>query len=242
MEQLRRQLDDLLNSLEHAEEVRARLNELISAYPFNEFEYIISHLLAANKLTINQYYELRDEYISRNLHANLFGISAPRKFGEEWAENHVKGLVPNLERPNKELDPDYEKGQYDYMLQPGIRVEIKASRAVEYKSAKALHAKALHSDSDKSFDMNFQQLKPRCCDVFVWLGVWLDVIKCWVLPSSEVEKIYKSQHRGNVGEGQFHLKRSNSNEFAKCLTELSQLESAIRNAYAEELNLRRVVK
>lgn len=35
--------------------------------------------------------------------------------------------------------------------------------------------------------MNFQQVKPRCCDVFVWIAVWRDVIRYWVLSSNEVE-------------------------------------------------------
>lgn len=34
--------------------------------------------------------------------------------------------------------------------------------------------------------MNFQQIKPGCCDVFVWIGVWRDVIRYWVLSSDEV--------------------------------------------------------
>lgn len=34
--------------------------------------------------------------------------------------------------------------------------------------------------------MNFQQVKPACCDVFIWLGVWRDKIRYWVLASREV--------------------------------------------------------
>ena len=52
-------------------------------------------------------------------------------------------------------------------------------------------------------------IKPTCADVFVWVAVWRDVIKYWVLSSAEVErnKYYsKGQHGGNVGEGQLHIK------------------------------------
>lgn len=76
--------------------------------------------------------------------------------------------------------------------------------------------KALASDSTFGFDMNFQQIKPACCDIFVWIGVWRDKIRYWVLSSNEVKtsKYYSSgQHRGNVGEGQLWLKESNINEF-----------------------------
>jgi hypothetical protein len=240
VEELKRQLDDLLNRSARADELRSRLKDLVSIYPFNEYEYLISHLLAEHKLAIEEYYELRNEYLARNLNAKLFEIGAPRKFGEAWAEGYVKELVPVLERPSKALDPSYEKGMYDFILPPRIRVEVKASRAVEYKNAKAMQSKALHFDSTKHFDMNFQQLKPRCCDVFVWLGVWLDVIKCWVIPSSKVKEIYKPQHRGNIGEGQFHLKQSNIQEFSNYEVDLAQLEEAIRGAYDEEITLRQI--
>ena len=66
--------------------------------------------------------------------------------------------------------------------------------------------------------MNFQQIKPACCDVFVWIAVWRDKIRYFVLSSDEVasNKYYsQGQHRGNVGEGQLWLKENNINEF-KC--------------------------
>ncbi len=44
MEKLRQQLDGLLDRLGNAEDVRAKLVELVSIYPFNEFEFLISHL------------------------------------------------------------------------------------------------------------------------------------------------------------------------------------------------------
>ena len=66
--------------------------------------------------------------------------------------------------------------------------------------------------------MNFQQVKPDCCDVFVWVAVWRDRIRYWVLASKEVEQnrhYSKRQHRGNVGEGQLHLRHDNINEFSE---------------------------
>ena len=67
--------------------------------------------------------------------------------------------------------------------------------------------------------MNFQQIKPACCDVFVWIAVWRDVIRYWVLSSDEVKsnRYYSSgQHRGNVGEGQLWLKDTNIDDFDEC--------------------------
>ncbi|MCG3153536.1 MAG: hypothetical protein DKINENOH_00126 [bacterium] len=240
MEKLRKQLDSLVDRLSRSEEFRAKLNDLKSVYPFSEYEYIISHLLAAKKLSLDEYYELRNDYIDRNLYLYLFEISAPRGFGEVWAHGHLKQLVPKLQRPSKKLDKKYS-GQYDFLLPPTIRIEVKASRAVDLELDEPLYIKALASDSNRPFDMNFQQIKPACCDVFVWLAAWRDAIKYWVIPSYEVENspfYSKGQHRGNVGEGQLHLNRENIAKFDKYLCNSTSLEVAIKRAFAKEKKLR----
>ena len=84
MEKLRAELDDLVATMPNAEAFRASLDTLISVYPFNEYEYIIAALFAANKLTHDEYIQLRDAYISRNMFLCIFEIGAPRGFGEAW--------------------------------------------------------------------------------------------------------------------------------------------------------------
>ena len=240
MEKLRKQLDELINRLSHSDEFRSKLEDLKSVYPFSEYEYIISHLLVAKKLTLDEYHELRDEYIDRNLYLYLFEISAPRGFGEVWAHGHLKQLVPSLQRPTKKLDKKYS-GQYDFFLPAKIRIEVKASRAVDFELDEPLYIKALASDSKRPFDMNFQQIKPACCDVFVWLAAWRDEIRYWVIPSYDVEdsQYYsKGQHRGNVGEGQLHLNRENIVKFDKYLCKSTELEKAIKKAFMKEKKLR----
>ncbi|OGO40081.1 MAG: hypothetical protein A2Z03_05040 [Chloroflexi bacterium RBG_16_56_8] len=241
MEKLKAQLEELLTRLENATELRAKVKELVSIYPFSEYEYIISHLLASKKLSLDEYYQLRNDYLDRNLYLYLFEISAPRGFGELWAHGHLKELVPSLQRPSKQTDPNYS-GEYDFFLSPNIRIEVKASRAVEFRSSAPLYLKALASDSQKQFDMNFQQIKPACCEVFVWLAVWRDVIKHWVIPSYEVENnrnYSKGQHRGNIGEGQLHLNKDNIHEFDKYLVQAKDIEAAIRAAFKREKRLRK---
>jgi hypothetical protein len=241
LEKLKAQIQELMQRLEHPEQLKAALVELTSVYPFNEYEFIISHLLAAGKLTLQEYLELRDAYVYRNLYLYLFEISAPRGFGEVWAHAHLKELVPGLLRPARKLDAGY-RGQYDFYLLPGIKIEVKASRAVEFGSDEPLYIKALPSDSTKRFDMNFQQIKPACCDVFVWIAAWRDVIKYWVMASSEVEghpSYSKGQHRGNVGEGQLHLNEQNIRSFDRFLVQPTALEPAIRTAYERQKPSRR---
>ncbi len=236
METLQAELERLIAQLDNADEVKSRVETLISVYPFNEYEYIISTLLGAGVLSLDDYYILRDEYIARNMFLYIFEISAPRGFGELWAQGHLKELVPELFKPSKKLDPDYS-GQYDFLLDPQIRLEVKASRAVAFQTDEPLYVKALSSDSGKQFDMNFQQIKPACCDVFVWVGVWRDVIRYWVLASREVEqnRYYSGgQHRGNVGEGQLHIKRENISEFEKYECRPNELLQAIKDAYIRQ--------
>jgi len=236
LEKLKEQIEALMLRLDKPDELKAALADLTSVYPFNEYEFIISHLLAANRLTLQEYLELRDEYVYRNLYLHLFEISAPRGFGEVWAHAHLKKLVPALLPPHRKLDADY-RGQYDFFLPPNIKIEVKASRAVEFNRDEPLYIKALPSDSAKRFDMNFQQIKPGCCDVFVWMAAWRDVIKYWVMASQEIESdpsYSKGQHRGNVGEGQLHLNEQNIHSFDRFLIEPKNLEQAIRDAYVRQ--------
>jgi hypothetical protein len=236
MEKLQQKLDELLSHLKEEKDVRGRLATLLSVYPFNRFEYLISILLGRGVLSLDAYYEIRDEYIARNLYLYIFEIGGPRTFGEAWAQGHLKELVPDLVKPCKKLDPKYS-GEYDFFLDGKMRIEVKASRAVDFDTNEPLYVKALSSDSQKPFDMNFQQVKCGCCDVFVWIGVWRDVIRHWVLSSSEVESnpyFSRGQHRGNIGEGQLHLNQDNISEFAKYEAKGSDLLEAMRAAHSRQ--------
>lgn len=249
MEKLKKELDNLIEKLENAKDFRAILEDLVSVYPFNEYEYIISHLLAAKKLTLNEYYEIRNSYINRNLFLYIFEISAPRGLGDKWAFGHLKELVPDFQRPNKKIDPKYS-GEYDFWLDwkdskgksHGIRIEIKTSRAVDFERPdEPLYIKALSSDSNRQFDMNFQQIKPKCADVFLWLAVWRDKIRYWILNSDEVREnkyFSKGQHRGNVGEGQLHLNRENISEFKKYEVKSTDIKKSVIEAYKRLKNIK----
>lgn len=242
MEILKKHLEKLIKTLssQQRNELKNRLGDLIPVYPFNEYEYIISSLLGLGKITLDDYLEIRDEYIARNMYLYIFEISAPRGFGEQWAQGHLKELVPELIKPTKKIDKKYS-GQYDFLYKPSekqlIKIEVKASRAVDFNSQEPLYVKALSWKSKKPFDMNFQQVKPKCCDVFVWIGVWRDTIKYWVLSSKEVEKnkyYSKGQHRGNIGEGQLHLKHDNIKEFQKYSSKPKELLDKITEAYKRQ--------
>ncbi|MDP3114563.1 MAG: hypothetical protein Q8M98_07275 [Candidatus Cloacimonadaceae bacterium] len=235
MEQLEKYLNEQISELSESAhyDILNRLENLVSVYPFNQYEFIIATLMGLDKITIDDYYSLRDDYIERNMFLYIFEISAPRGFGEVWAHGHLKELVPRLQKPSRSRDPNYS-GQYDFMLDEAIRVEVKASRAVDFNSSEPLYVKALDSTSKKRFDMNFQQIKTYCCDVFVWVAVWRNEIRYWVLSSYEVEhnaNYSAGQHRGNEGEGQLHYNEKNISQFDIYRASSDQLLQAIRDAF-----------
>lgn len=219
MEKLTRQLEDLIKRSGMDKKYLAILEkdcpeEMSDSYPFNRYEYIICHLMAQNAMSLEEYHDIRHDYLTRNRYLHLFAITAPRNFGETWAQQHVLDIAPDICNPSTRLDQDYS-GQYD-LWYAGIRIEVKASRAVDKTVKGSLISRALSSDSVSGFNMNFQQIKPSCCDVFIWIAVWKDKIRYWVLSSEEVKnnKYYSTgQHRGNSGEGQLWITESNIRDF-----------------------------
>ncbi|MCM1034493.1 MAG: hypothetical protein NC038_02845 [Paludibacter sp.] len=188
-------------------QIMSRIEQDKSIFPFNEYELLLATFLAKGNITYETYLEIRGEYIAKNPNLWIFEISAPRGFGESFAQTYLLGKCSKLQPASKQLDKNYH-GQYDLWLD-GIRIEVKASRVCDSRSDEPLYKKALSYNTQCPFLMNFQQLKPQCCDVFVWMAVYRDKISIWVMNSKEVmeHKDYsKGQHRGNNGnEGQLHI-------------------------------------
>ncbi|HBG36400.1 MAG TPA: hypothetical protein PLH82_03665 [Candidatus Paceibacterota bacterium] len=245
MEELNKELDKLIDTLEHSANFKNNLDNVKSIYPFSRYEYIISKLLSKQVLHYEEYLELRDNYINRNLFLYVFEISAPRGFGDTWAFSHLLSIEPELKRPNKKVDPSY-KGEYDlYLPYPtgNIKIEVKASRAVNRdKADEPLYTKALSSNENKRFLMNFQQLKPSCCDVFLWLAVYRNCVKYWVLKNDVIKNHldFTPQHRNEatekrkvdydrtkIFEGQIMITNDNINSISEYIVEGRGIRQAI---------------
>lgn len=100
--------------------------------------------------------------------------------------------------------------------------------------------RTLPYNTNKNFKMNFQQLKPQCAEIFIFLAVFLDEIILWVLNSKEVlsHKDYSiGQHRGNKGEGQLHITQKNIHTLDKYRLKNDNLEQMISEA-KERLELK----
>ena len=209
------------------------LDEDSAVYPFNEYELFLTTLISQSQLTYEKYLEIRNEYINHNPNLWIFEISAPRGFGEKFAQTFVLNKSSRIIPASKSLDLNY-KGQYDLWYN-GIRIEVKASRAVDSDSDEPLYKKALSYRTKRPFLMNFQQLKPQCCDVFIWIAVYRDNISMWILNSREVMShpdYSVGQHRGNIGnEGQLHIKNTNIKTLDEFLLEDNDICTAIQNAY-----------
>ena len=81
--------------------------------------------------------------------------------------------------------------------------------------------------------MNFQQIKPDFCDVFVRVAVRRNTITYRVLNTQEVEtnKYYMGkQHAKSEGEWQLHINNKNISDFQKYKAEPNEMYDNIVRA------------
>lgn len=230
-----------------------------SVYPFNKMiNILVPYAISKNLLSFNDYLMIVEAYSLENQNMPIFEFSAPRSFGETFGQEHIKEKFPQILDPKnnknyKEIDPDFVS-QYDLYMpitikknNHTVRIESKASRAINKNESKGSFSdRGLFFNDTEKYDMNFQQLKPGCCDVFIFIGVWLDKIKYWVLSADEVQNHdnFSNQHRGSekredgvVVEGQLHIKPGNIHKFDPFLVESKDLESTILKKYKKQKGL-----
>ena len=147
-----------------------------------------------------------------NMKNNLLTM-APRPFGESFGEQLFFRIMPEL--------TDRKDASHDATLNQ-FRTEIKLSRVVNKRKTKNLFESILDentttfldSSSEEKFDCNIQQVKPKCFDVIIYGIMFDDVMHIFKTTSDVIENdknigYVDKQHRGNVGEGQFHIKQNN---------------------------------
>lgn len=215
LQELQQYLTRLTSSLapEDRDVLEARLHGLVSVFPFSEYEFILMFLRDREVISFEDYEKLRANYVSANCYLDLFSL-APRVFGQIWGEKHIMDLDSRFQKPDKSLDPHYD-GNYDLWI-VGVRVEVKSSRAMHTKKRGSLVSKALRYGSSDPFWMNFQQLKFDVCDVFVFIGVWVDQIVYWVMSNADAKtnNYLSHQHRGGI-EYQIGVTDRNLHDFAR---------------------------
>jgi hypothetical protein len=128
-----------------------------------------------------------------------------------------------------------------------IKIEVKASRAVDRdKADEPAYIKALPSNTKRRFLMNFQQLKPSCCDVFLWIAVYRDCVKYWVLKNDAIRHHhdFTPQHRNEstaerlkdydkseIYEGQIMITNNNIGSIDEYVVESRGIRQAIIEQY-----------
>lgn len=205
MKELRTEIDKLMKKTNgKAETIRSILEEK-SLYPFSQEGALLAYFLSIGELTFDTYSRLNSEYCKRNQYLHLYDM-APRTYGQTWGEQHIRSLFPELVKATKKdlskIYPNFD-GEFDLWLN-GIRIEVKAARANDQRGEGSLASRAyLHSEAKAAnFKYHFQQLKPSCCDVFIWIGTCRDELIYWVLTSDELVQTNKMspQHRNeNTG-------------------------------------------
>jgi len=231
LHELKNLLKDYENQLSEKlkNEMNEKLKQSVEAYPFNEYEFRLTFLQKCKIIDFSEYERIRQKYIESNKYLELYGL-APRVFGQIWGETHIRELDTKFTKPSKLLDNNYS-GEYDLWLE-GKKIEVKACRAIDKKIRGSLISKALEFGSTKTFWMNFQQLKFNICDIFIFIGVWTDVIKYWVLTDEEVKTnpYISHQHRGGV-EYQIGITEKNISEFNKYLVEPNNIVEVIMSKF-----------
>lgn len=205
MKELNAAIDRLIsNTGGDLEVIESIKNEKIS-YPFSAVSRLLTYFLSLDELSYEEFSALSTSYSQRNKYLDLYDM-APRTYGQTWCEQHIRSLFPEFIKATKEnmssVCPSFD-GEFDLWLN-GIRIEVKACRANAEKGEGNLASRAyLHSEAKAAgFKYHYQQLKPSCCDVFIWIGTCRDELIYWVLTSRELLNTGKlvSQHRNeNTG-------------------------------------------
>ena len=122
---------------------------------------------------------------------------------------------------------------FDKKDNKGNRIEVKFSRVLKENEnsikkeniifeAKAANVslRMIKSNEESAFDCNIQQVKTKEFDILYYGLFFDDIIYIYKIKSSMVKNIpgySDKQHRGNVGEGQFHINNKNILEHEKYL-------------------------
>lgn len=209
MKELKNRIDFLIQNSNGDKHIIEAIKKDKSVAPFSTENRLLAYFLSLGELSFDSYSKLCQEYYERNQKSNqylyLFDM-APRTFGQTWGEQHIKKLFPEFVKATKEnlatRYPNFD-GEFDLWID-GIRVEVKACRANSTTTKGSLSSRAYTHDEAvaANFKYHYQQLKPSCCDVFIWIGVCKDALIYWVLTSEELQQTGKlgPQHRNeNTG-------------------------------------------
>lgn len=197
----------MMTEAEDAEALK-RIRNAARTSALSEESLMTAYLASVGRLSFEECATLAEEFSETeknetdggSRYLKLFNMS-PRSFGQTWGESHIRSLFPEFRKATRESlaaeMPEFD-GEFDLWLN-GIKVEVKACRAAGKDDEGTFADRAFSHEEAKAngFKYHFQQLKPTCCDVFIWIGVCRDELLYWVLTGDELKGTGKfgSQHR-----------------------------------------------
>lgn len=202
------------------------------AYPFiSKVEMITSFLIQKRIVGIEWVLKQKSDYCDRNCNYSLFLITGNADFGKV-IKKHLISVSDGLRNASKKIDPSYDN---DYNLHySGIRIGCCAYRAAEQRSG-PMHEKSLRSDSNIKYKFSFQHLHPDLCEVYIFVVVYLDTFKYWVLSTSEVQALPNFKYyqgRGTNGiEGIVSCTSAQIGKLDRFSVNEKDLCLAVKNAY-----------
>jgi hypothetical protein len=226
-------------ALPDAEAILASAQGPHVTHPFTETSYLLMQLAFSGAITKTEADRLLALQARAMPNLHLYQITAPRVFGDNWGQKHLGQIAPSLLPASADLDPGF-CGQYDrYDRNSGARVELKATRVVEDGVNASLADKAVSSTTDQAYCLYFKQVKPDCCDVFVLMAVFADIIRYWVIPSGAMGSLsfYRDKlHRKGSGSGQVTISSRALPEIAHFEVPADQVGAAVGAAHEGPAN------
>ena len=131
---------------------------------------------------------------------------------------------------------DSKKLEFDLIESDRHKIEVKASKVFRGQPLKLnvenFYELIIHNSNrdrllsreeikNEEFDCNIQQIKTKLFDKLVYLLFFKDVIEIFEIDAKEISDDKKNirysdkQHRGNKGEGQFHINNTTYNYHKK---------------------------
>lgn len=221
MEQL---LTELCNFIpqEQRDEAAACLDSM-EKLPCGQAGNFAAYLIERGWMTFEDFLKLQNSFQVRNINLNIFKMSET-SFGVKWGQSHIFSLSGDFERPEKGRD------HHDAVLDV-LKIEIKASRAVERGNSLPLDQKALRFGEQKPFTMNFNHIFLDEADVYLFLGVWLDKICYWLLTKVDLLALPNYLNKYQT-EYQMPITDANISSFERYRLEKEDLIQAIRKVRA----------
>jgi hypothetical protein len=210
--------------------IEKKLKTMLPVLSFREYERMLVFLRDGFAITVQQYESSRKDYLGLNKYLIVYGIGS-RLFGEIWAIQQLKSLDNRFKEPAKSFELSYVR-QYDLLFE-GARLGAKACRAVDMQEEGDRFAKALRYDSQKPLVMNFRELRTDACDIFVFIGVWVDQLVYWVLSNQEIKQNkYLVHDKTNTQDYILRIDNNNISDFDKYKVLESEVIKVIINKRA----------